>query len=140
MDNRKLDLKKFTIRLKEAVKKAGGNKAVAERSGVLLGTLNKYLRGVSEPSISKVSILANTCDVSVGWLLDGDKPMPISINDFDKVVLIKSIETVEIGLKETRRVMEPADKAELVVAVYDMLNDKEDLKTNNIVKLFKTMN
>ena len=130
----------FSQRLKKAVKAAGGNKAVSIRSGIVLGTLSQYVRGISSPTIEKIAIIAKSCNVSLDWLAYGNEALPISINDFDKDVLIKSIETVERGLNETNRVMEPTDKAELVVAVYDMLNNKEDLNTNNIVKLFKTMN
>lgn len=57
-------------RLRVAVKAAGGNKSVAERSGIPLATLNKYLAG-RDMKVSAFIALANACGVSLDWLATG---------------------------------------------------------------------
>lgn len=59
----------FVRRLKQAVEQAGGNQAVASKSGVPLGSLNNYLRGVNEPKASVLAKLAAATGRSMDWLL-----------------------------------------------------------------------
>jgi transcriptional regulator with XRE-family HTH domain len=59
------------IRLHEAVRAAGGNLAVARRSGVPLATVNNYVRGRNGMKIEPLSALAAACNVSLEWLVSG---------------------------------------------------------------------
>ncbi|HVC63681.1 MAG TPA: helix-turn-helix transcriptional regulator [Acetobacteraceae bacterium] len=58
-------------RLHEAVRAAGGNQAVARRSGVPLATVNNYVRGRNGMKIEPLSALATACNVSLQWLVSG---------------------------------------------------------------------
>jgi hypothetical protein len=58
-------------RLHEAVRAAGGNLAVARRSGVPLATVNNYVRGRNGMKIEPLSALAAACRVSLEWLVSG---------------------------------------------------------------------
>jgi transcriptional regulator with XRE-family HTH domain len=58
-------------RLHEAVRAAGGNQAVARRSGVPLATVNNYVRGRNGMKIEPLSALAAACNVSLEWLVSG---------------------------------------------------------------------
>jgi len=58
-------------RLREAVRAAGGNLAVARRSGVPLATVNNYVRGRNGMKIEPLSALAAACNVSLDWLVSG---------------------------------------------------------------------
>jgi transcriptional regulator with XRE-family HTH domain len=58
-------------RLHEAVRAAGGNQAVARRSGVPLATVNNYVRGRNGMKIEPLSALAVACNVSLEWLVAG---------------------------------------------------------------------
>jgi transcriptional regulator with XRE-family HTH domain len=58
-------------RLHEAVRAAGGNQAVARRSGVPLATVNNYVRGRNGMKIEPLSALAAACNVSLEWLVAG---------------------------------------------------------------------
>ncbi len=58
-------------RLHEAVRAAGGNQAVARRSGVPLATVNNYVRGRNGMKIEPLSALAAACNVSLQWLVSG---------------------------------------------------------------------
>lgn len=61
-------------RLRQAVDEAGGPKHVASRSGIPLGTLNKYLSDTKIPA-DRLPALADGCDVRAIWLLTGEEPM-----------------------------------------------------------------
>lgn len=61
-------------RLAWAVRRAGGNKIVAQRSGVPLGTLNNYVRGRNGMKTSTLEALALACEVSLAWILSGEQP------------------------------------------------------------------
>lgn len=65
------DLAAVTARLREAVRNAGGNEAVSEKSGVPLRTLSSYLSG-GEIKLSRLFDLATACRVSPAWLVTGD--------------------------------------------------------------------
>jgi transcriptional regulator with XRE-family HTH domain len=60
-------------RLRQAVHAAGGNRAVAERSGVPLGSVNNYVGARTGMKMSTLTRLAAACRVSLEWLASGDK-------------------------------------------------------------------
>ena len=59
-----------TSRLKEAVRRAGGNKLVASRAGVPVSTLGAYLAG-RDWRIGTAVALAEACGVGLDWLATG---------------------------------------------------------------------
>jgi AcrR family transcriptional regulator len=69
-----LEERKAADRLKEAVRRAGGNAAVAKRAGISLGTLNNYLGGRDMKTTFMVA-LAKACGVNITWLASGEGPM-----------------------------------------------------------------
>lgn len=73
-------------RLRQAVRKAGGNQAVAERSGVPLATVNNYVRGRNGMKMETLTALAAACGVSLAWLSSGDpRPAPGFAPAFDTI-------------------------------------------------------
>ena len=72
------EIESISNRLKHAVENANGNKAVSERAGVPLSTLNGYLAG-RDMKASVAARLAIACNVSPSWLLlglDTEEPAP----------------------------------------------------------------
>ena len=66
-----------------------------------------------------------------------NNPPVHSDNPIDKALLKTAIETCERGLDEIDRELEAGKKAEMVLAIYDLLGDNESStdNKNNIVKL-----
>lgn len=63
-------------RLRRAVRAAAGNRAVSERSGVPLGTVNNYVGARTGMKMSTLTRLAAACGVSLEWLVSGDNSAP----------------------------------------------------------------
>jgi hypothetical protein len=86
--------------------------------------------------------------VSVDWLLTGEGPMmrgeerqaaPCSRLHLDTELLHLVVEAIEEGLRQTDREMEPAAKADLVLAVYDLYADMgHPVDKGKILKLIKS--
>ncbi|WP_050793090.1 MULTISPECIES: XRE family transcriptional regulator [Acetobacter] len=73
----KWEITNVSDRLREAVLAAGGNRAVSEKSGIPLSTLNTYIGG-RDMRVSAAAKLAFACNVSLSWLLlgqDADEPL-----------------------------------------------------------------
>ncbi|MFT8515639.1 MAG: S24 family peptidase, partial [Acetobacter persici] len=58
-------------RLRHAMKKAGGNKVVAEKSGVPVGSLNHYVKGRAMGADTAIHV-ARACGVPIEWLIFGE--------------------------------------------------------------------
>ncbi|MDE2580108.1 MAG: helix-turn-helix transcriptional regulator [Rhodospirillales bacterium] len=67
------EISERAARLREAVGRAGGNKAVAARSGVPVGTLNNYLAG-RDMKVGAMIALAHATHVNLEWLATGRGP------------------------------------------------------------------
>jgi phage repressor protein C with HTH and peptisase S24 domain len=61
-------------RLRQAVRAAGGNKAVAGRADMPVGTLNRYIAG-RDMKASALVALARAAGVRLEWLATGEGPM-----------------------------------------------------------------
>jgi hypothetical protein len=65
-----LDQEAMIERFRSAIRRAGGNLVVAQRSGIPKGTINNLLRG-TDVRISNAYAIAVACDVSLDWLATG---------------------------------------------------------------------
>jgi phage repressor protein C with HTH and peptisase S24 domain len=64
----------LTARLQQAVRDAGGTRAVALLSGVPERSLTRYLAGASEPSALTLAKVARAINVGLDWLVTGSGP------------------------------------------------------------------
>lgn len=129
-------------RLKEAVRLAGGNKVVAEKSGVPLSTLNSALAGRSEPRASAMAALARSVGRSLDWLFFGtqgtagageqlptrtaQKETPSVSGGLELSLLEDCIELIEEWLALNERTMTPERKANVVAQIYQFaLEDRQ---------------
>ena len=127
-------------RLKSAVRAAGGNNLVAQRSGVPLSSLNSYLRG-RDMKAGQLVRLAEATGVRLEWLAAGvgamragelqAPPAPASApaHLFGKVKIDRLVQAYEGALASTRGV----DKRltmHLTVLIHDQLVDAEETQEN----------
>ena len=74
------EVKALAARLKIAVDLAGGNTAVAQRSGIPLRTLNGYLAAESDPKTTKLHRIAEACAVSMDDLMGRISHTPSAVS------------------------------------------------------------
>lgn len=78
----------FKQRLKEAVQKAGGVKAVAKQSGIAASTLYNYLAGRQSPSVDVIVTICEKANIHPGWLMGHDyKADPIEVRPIIRIPL-----------------------------------------------------
>jgi phage repressor protein C with HTH and peptisase S24 domain len=98
-------------RLREAVRSAGGNKAVASLSRIPLTTLQGYLAG-GEMKLTNVVALAKATNVSVEWLATGEgsrQPVIVSQGETGQTagMHIRPLGTVQIARYNARAAAGP---------------------------------
>jgi transcriptional regulator with XRE-family HTH domain len=115
----------------------------------LLGVSRSYLgdieAGRSEPSTNFLTAITTKTDASSDWILTGEGKMqkgkttePQTATEVDSNRLFLAIETVEEGLQETHRTMEPDKKAHLVMAVYELFEDQTPAIKQSVLRLVKS--
>lgn len=140
-----LEPKQQSERLREAVRKAGGARTVAMRSGVPFGTLNHYIGG-GQMKLPAATALARACGVSLEWLATGietatsqsqvaapwpsnDPPAPASTRLFNNVNIDKLAEALETVLAQLARgkITRPWHQVlQAAILVYDLMQEPED--------------
>lgn len=113
-------------------------KDLCEATGMPLPSLKNWELSKSVPGGEAILALMHA-GINANWLLTGEGPMLMAdlAGVLDRERLRISLKAIEMGLKATERVMAPAAKAELLLAVYDLLEDSSvtEEKVMNIVKL-----
>ena len=71
LSKEKLEAEERGQRLRQALRDAGGNKVVSERSGVPTSTISAYIAG-QDWKLSTTLALAAACGVSSDWLIRGE--------------------------------------------------------------------
>ncbi len=113
-------------------------KGLCEATGMPFPSLRNYESSNQIPGGEAILALMHA-GINANWLLTGEGPMRIEdlAGGLDRERMRISLKAIEMGLKATERVMAPAAKAELLLAVYDLLEDSSvtEEKVMNIVKL-----
>ncbi|MEF8769376.1 hypothetical protein [Candidatus Accumulibacter contiguus] len=113
------------------------------QSGYNVRTYQRNEEGRNEAGITLGAAFVRA-GINANWLMTGEGPMRIedlagaeTPGALDRERMRISLKAIEMGLKATERVMAPAAKAELLLAVYDLLEDSSvtEEKVMNIVKL-----
>ncbi|PYZ58634.1 MULTISPECIES: helix-turn-helix transcriptional regulator [Providencia] len=66
----------FKDRLREAMNGESGN-SLAKRSGISEAAIRTYLSGKTYPSLDKLAVLAEKCEVAIEWLANGVNTAPL---------------------------------------------------------------
>jgi transcriptional regulator with XRE-family HTH domain len=113
-------------------------KGLCEATGMPFPSLRNYESSNQIPGGEAILALMHA-GINANWLLTGEGPMLRAdlAGGLDRERMRISLKAIEMGLKATERVMAPAAKAELLLAVYDLLEDSSvtEEKVMNIVKL-----
>lgn len=133
----------FAARLKEEVDAYKNASALAREVGVVEGTIRKWASGASQPKIVETIALARALKLNLQWLATGDGPKhpgeSAATSKIDLKSLQLALETVEQALETTSRITEPAKKALIVAAVYDLFSESQPIEKAKLLKLIKTM-
>jgi transcriptional regulator with XRE-family HTH domain len=113
-------------------------KGLCEATGLPFPSLRNYESSNQTPGGEAILALMHA-GINANWLLTGEGPMLLAdlAGVLDRERMRISLKAIEKGLKATERTMAPAAKAELLLAVYDLLEDSSvtEEKVMNIVKL-----
>lgn len=130
------DISERALRLKAAIKAAGGNLEVSRKTGISLSTLNNYLAGRDMKAAFLVTI-ARACGVNIAWLVAGDGPMvggaqktadpgvhipaASAFATLDLDALSAALETAETFFARTLGGSSVEDRAKIIVHMYDLV-------------------
>lgn len=118
-----------------------GQSEAAARLGMSESTYQNYEREVRAPRMEAMEAFVRS-GLNANWLLTGEGPMLLAdlvqpaAGQLDQVRLRLALETVEEGLIAAKRTMTPPKKAELVIAVYELLEEPAVTK-ERVLKLVK---
>ena len=125
-----VQLEELLVRLKAAVKAAGGNTVVAKRAGIPLGSLNNYFQG-REMRAQALIALSEACGVTLEWLGTGRGPMrPGAVPEQPPTKLFETVNMDLLGdaveevfrvIKERRAAPNGRQIAQLVSITYDQM-------------------
>ena len=122
-------------RIDEVIKKAGGQTAISEKTGIPLKSISNYCLGISPPKLEPLIQIAKATNVSLDWLATGEGSFNKNADMLDKKELILAIETVEESLTATNRALKPAKKAELILAIYDLFTSENKPSSAQIISI-----
>ncbi len=124
----------------ERIKKIRGSMSREKFSaltGISKNTLVNYESGGSSPDAVYLNRLLELFpDTNPKWLLVGDAVMKYHLDD---EVLETVIVSIEEQLKEIGRTVSPRQKAQLIIALYDLSCDKENhaIEKKTVLRLVK---
>ena len=136
----------FGTRLTEERKRMSLNQTEFGKIGGVTKTSQiNYESGERKPNVDYLQAISSA-GVDVQYILTGvrkemqkGKPTgPQTAAEVDSNRLVLAIETVEEGLQETHRVMEPDKKAHLVMAVYELFKDQTPAMKQSVLRLVKS--
>jgi transcriptional regulator with XRE-family HTH domain len=115
----------------------------ATKLGVSSTSYQKYELGTSAPGSAAMEAFVTAGGINANWLLTGEGPMLIGglqaagwSGALDRARMRLAIEAVEEGIEEAKGTMAPTRKAELVLAVYDLMEEPSVTK-EKVLQLIK---
>ncbi|TSK08570.1 MAG: bacteriophage CI repressor [Geobacter sp.] len=134
---------------KDRLKLAIGDKSInsfAQKCEMPESLLRKYLSGVTLPGLDKLVAITKTAGVSINWLATGEGPVRSNELQKDRVgvdeeLLEAAIEISEELLETLGKRGTPKQKTQLIMALYDLANEREDHKIDRptALRLVKLM-
>ncbi|WP_084187067.1 helix-turn-helix domain-containing protein [Andreprevotia chitinilytica] len=111
--------------------------------GVKPSSYQKYEMNISAPGAEAIERFVRA-GINANWLLTGEGPMLLAelqaetpTAPVETARLQLALEAVEEGLAATSRTMRPDKKAELILVIYDLLDDVDATSKGKILRLVK---
>ncbi|MDD9919253.1 MAG: methyltransferase domain-containing protein [Alphaproteobacteria bacterium] len=138
-------LNNLTERLSYCADCAGGKRALSKETGISEAQLFRYLKGESEPTVSKLLTIANVAEVNAGWLLTGEGKIenpPDVLLPHNSKLLREISQTFEESLIEVKYNLPLQLRPAFLDLIYtDMLMEIErseyPIELNHLTMLFK---
>lgn len=125
----------FAERLREERGRLGlSQTAIAARADVTKMSQINYEKGIRVPDAKYLEAI-DTAGADVLYILTGRREREVSRLD-DRARLALAIEAVEEGLAAIRRTLPPAQRAEAILAAYDLMAEPVEAK-KQVVALLK---
>lgn len=124
-------------RISQLIDNVGGITKAAAICKTSRSSLDNWKNGKGSPHLDKIALLAKAAGSSMDWVAYGKNHIDQD-KSLDTQAIIDAVVTVERGLQETNRSMSASKKGQLVLAVYELLQEKDEQKSNNIINLFKS--
>jgi len=108
----------------------------AKVAGLSTLSLRRYISGEQSPSFDALARLACDRNVSLDWLAEGQGSAfrdQRSSEILDKNRLLLALETVEEALSLTKKRLDPPNKADLLLTVYNLLQNTPSEETKRQV-------
>lgn len=125
----------FETGFKTVLNRIGTLQNAAQIAGVTAEQVAKWRDGKAKPSFKAVASLANVAGVSLDWLATGRELSEGTSVKPNRKELLSAIETVEESLTATNRALNPAKKAELILAIYDLFTSENKPSSAQIVSI-----
>lgn len=111
-------------RIDEVIKKAGGQTAISEKTGIPLKSISNYCLGISPPKLEPLIQIAKATNVSLDWLATGEEPPEAAVkynpDAVDADLLKDVIELVDSELRWDN----PEQKALICTKIYAYMTKK----------------
>jgi lambda repressor-like predicted transcriptional regulator len=120
----------FQTRIRALIKAVGSVAEVSRKCGIPESTVKKWADGISDPSRERCVALALGTGASVLWIVTGEGPMWASEaashsasqpSRPDIGTLRAAVEVLERALADVDATTDAAGRAELLVAIYELL-------------------
>lgn len=110
---------------------------------ISIRSYQKNEAGLNEPGIGLAASFT-VAGINANWLLTGEGPMLLaelmkqgsSVPGLDQDRMRMAIESTKEGLRAANREMDPSKEAELILAVYDLL-EEPSISKERVLKLVK---
>ena len=129
-------------RIDEVIKKAGGQTAISEKTGIPLKSISNYCLGISPPKLEPLIQIAKATNVSLDWLATGEGlPEKDHLDEMVKEIKIDAdlmaeiVKIVNEYLDSLDRELPPEKLGKIYAYLYNYCHKDEPVRRDNIISL-----
>lgn len=129
-------------RIDEVIKKAGGQTAISEKTGIPLKSISNYCLGISPPKLEPLIQIAKATNVSLDWLATGEGlPEKDSLDEIVKDIKVDAdlmaeiVKVVNEYLDSLDRELPPEKLGKIYAYLYNYCHKDEPVRRDNIISL-----